>query len=145
MNIRTAIAALCASALFGSAVKADVVGTITAFPSVAGETTYIHLAVTGDVYDPHFYYQGAYWEAMPWENYVTFYDGLGGSELFYSSFFVGLFQTSWFVPVVYPDAGTFFPHFDADISFRLTRARMDDADCAQQWTRILSRICKFGR
>jgi len=130
MHIRMAAVVACVLTLGITPAAADTITTVSAFPSViqAGETARLTLIVSGDVSDFHFFFQGAYWEAMPWANDVTFYDGLGGSSHFSSDFFTGL-QTAWTIPVTYPDAGTFYPRFDADIVFRLTRGRSDPSDC----------------
>jgi hypothetical protein len=122
MNIRTAAyAALCAT-IFSGPAQADLVFTTMVSPDIiqAGERTYVTLSISGDVFDPNFYFEGHYWEAMPWQNYVTFYDGLGGSTQFLTQTWDNI-SPAWGEIATYPDAGTFFPHFDADIILRLTR------------------------
>jgi len=134
MNIRMAAVAACALALGATPAAADVIGTVLVSPSVVqtGETTFITLRLSGDVYDQNFYFEGAYWEALPWANTFTFYDGIGGSEIFASGGCLGCGPPDVggvSVPVTYPSVGTFFPHFDAEIIFRLTRARSSPSDC----------------
>lgn len=119
---RTAIVFACAAAAITKASAYTVTATITSPVEVtAGETATITLNETNAVFDT-ILYNGIYWEATPWFNRITIYDGIGNHVAFNDGG-VGAthayLETSWSVPVTYLDAGTYFPHFEVDITYRL--------------------------